>query len=419
MAQLDPNDTITAIDADFVTFPLPSMRILLTSIPEFATLGAMKYIKRTIDLEKDLRSKSVLLLGPRQTGKTQLIEHQVNPDVTYDLLQADTFRDLSYAPQLIRERVTPKTKLIAIDEIQKLPLLMDEVHSMIEKKGVRFLLTGSSARKLKRSHTSLMAGRARLRNLLPFTSHELGKQFQLKKALQFGLLPSIYLSDDSELDLNSYVGLYLKEEILSEALVRRIDNFSRFLQFSALTNGQILNFESVGSDAQISSRTIREYYAILEDTLIGNFLNPIRSTSKRKSTSTSKFYFFDTGIVNSLAARKIAPKSREYGEALEHFIFMELYAYKTYSSKGIELGFWNSPRQGEIDFVINEGIAIEVKASENISSQHLKGFEIFSKTERLERKILVCQEKIPRKIRDIEIIPVGEFLLQLWAGEFF
>jgi predicted AAA+ superfamily ATPase len=376
----------------------------------------MAYIKRTLDLKKDLERKSVLLLGPRQTGKTQLIEHQVKPDVVYDLLEADTFRELSFAPHLIRERLTPKTKLIAIDEIQKLPLLMDEVHSMIEKKNVRFVLTGSSARKLKRTHTSLMAGRARMRNLLPLTSVELGKQFQLNKALQFGLLPSIYQSDEPNLDLKDYVGLYLREEILSEALVRKIENFSRFLQFSALTNGQILNFESVGSDAQISSRTIREYYQVLADTLVGYHLEPISSSSRRKSIATSKFYFFDTGVVNALTGRKLAPKTTEFGDALEHFIFLELHAYRSYRNSELDLKFWHSPREGEVDFVLNEEIAIEVKASENISSQHLKGLHLFSKHQKIKKQIVVCQEKKRRKIKDIEIWPVAEFLEQLWAG---
>ncbi len=378
----------------------------------------MAYIKRSLDLNNDLKHKSVLLLGPRQTGKTQLIEHQVKADITYDLLQADVFRELSYAPQLIRQRVNDKTKLIAIDEIQKLPLLMDEVHSMIEKLRIKFILTGSSARKLKRSHTSLMAGRARVKNLLPLTSKELGKKFKLSVALQYGLLPSIYFSEEKEKDLKDYAGLYLKEEILNEALVRRIENFSRFLEFSALTSGQILNFESIASDAQISSRTIREYYAVLEDTLVGYLLRPIRSSPKRKSIATSKFYFFDIGVINSITKRQLSSKTKEYGEALEHLIFMELHAFKTYSQKNIELNFWNSPRNGEVDFILNEEIAVEVKSSENISVQHLQGLELLTKNEKMKRQIVVCQEKHRRKIGNVEIIPVISFLEGLWGGEF-
>ena len=251
----------------------------------------MEYIHRELNLTSDLKTKSVLLLGPRRTGKSKLIEQSLKPDFTYDLLHADTFRELSANPEKIRQRIHSKTKLVVIDEIQKLPLLMDEVHSLIEKTNVRFILTGSSARKLKRNYTGLMAGRARMRQLFPFVSSELGKIFDLHKVLNYGSLPPVYLSEEPIDELKDYVGLYLKEEILSEALVRKIDNFSRFLTSAALTNGQILNFENVGSDAQVPARTIREYYTILTDTLMGYMLEPIHSTKNRKSIATGKFIF--------------------------------------------------------------------------------------------------------------------------------
>ncbi len=380
----------------------------------------MKYIHRELNLTLDLKTKSVLLLGPRRTGKSKLIEQSLKPDFTYDLLQADTFRELSANPEKIRQRIHSKTKLVVIDEIQKLPLLMDEVHSLIEKTNVRFILTGSSARKLKRNYTGLMAGRARMRQLFPFVSSELGEAFDLHKVLNYGSLPPVYLSEEPHDELKDYVGLYLKEEILSEALVRKIDNFSRFLTSAALTNGQILNFESVGSDAQVPARTIREYYTILTDTLMGYMLEPINSTKNRKSIATGKFYFFDIGVTNSLTGRKsLTIKTKEYGDALEHFIFLEMMAYKNYRRKDDLIQFWNSPQDGEIDFVLNSEIAIEVKATSNVSKNHLSGFEKFERTEKAKRKILICQEKLPRKIGSIEVMPVSQFLETLWKGDVF
>ncbi|MBL7544193.1 MAG: ATP-binding protein [Bdellovibrionaceae bacterium] len=380
----------------------------------------MDYTQRQLDLSKDLKTKSVLLLGPRRTGKSQLIHHSLTADFNYNLLEADTFRELSANPEKIRQRIGPKTKLVIIDEVQKLPVLLDEVHALIENTNTRFVLTGSSARKLKRNYTSLMAGRARVRNLFPFTARELDKKWNLEKIINYGSLPPVYLSDDPMDELKDYVGLYLKEEIMMEALVRKIENFSRFLNFAALSNGQILNFESVGSDSQVPARTIREYYSILSDTLLGYMIEPIRSTSKRKSTSTGKFYFFDIGVTNSLTGRKnIAPKTKEFGDNFEHFILLEMMAYKNYLRKDDSLGFWNSPQEGEIDFVINNEIAIEVKATSNVGPAHLSGFAKFEKNEKAKRKILVCQEKHPRKINEIEIIPVKDFLEILWDGDIF
>ncbi|OFZ15744.1 MAG: hypothetical protein A2Z20_05200, partial [Bdellovibrionales bacterium RBG_16_40_8] len=359
------------------------------------------------------------LLGPRRVGKSQLISHELNPDFIYDLLEADTFREISARPQLIRERLKSETKLVVIDEIQKLPLLMDEVHSMIEKTDTRFLLTGSSARKLKKSYTSLLAGRASQRFLTPFVSIELKEKFELNRILQYGALPPVYLSKQPKEELRDYVGLYLKEEIVSEALVRRIDNFSRFIEFAALTNGQILNFESLGSDSQVSPRTVREYYSILKDTLVGYMLEPIRTTNKRKSSATSKFFFFDIGVTNMLTGRKlIPPRTKEYEEALEHFIFLELMAYKIYNHDDVEISFWHIPREAEVDFIINEEIGIEVKASTLVSERHLSGFRAYSKYDKLKRRIIVCHEKYERKMGDVEIIPINIFLQQLWSKGF-
>ncbi len=246
------------------------------------------------------------------------------------MLEADTFRKLSFSPESIRKSIKPDTKLIVIDEIQKLPSLMDEVHLMIEDYKIKFLLTGSSARKLHKSYTSLMAGRATRLFMHPFNSQELEK-YNLNSVLLHGSIPAIYQSEAPYQELSDYVGLYLKEEILAEALVRKIENFSRFLGFAATTNGQILNFEQLSQDAQVPARTIREYYQLLEDTLFGTTIYPIKSTKKRKSSAKGKFYFFDLGVVSALLRRqKLNPKTPEYGSAFEHFILLEIICYKDY-----------------------------------------------------------------------------------------
>jgi predicted AAA+ superfamily ATPase len=261
-----------------------------------------------------------------------------------------------------------------------------------------------------------MAGRARIKQLFPFVYPEIKNNgFSLDKILSFGTLPPVFLSEDPWNELKDYAGTYLKEEILNEAIVRRIDNFSRFLEIAALTNGQVLNFESVGSDAQVPARTVREYYAVLVDTLMGYMLEPIRSTKKRKSSATAKFYFFDVGVVNSLTGRKnILRKTKEYGDNLEHFVFLELQAYKFYKQPELNLSFWGVPQKGEIDFILNEEIAIEVKATHQAAKKHFHGFELFSKNNNVKRKILVCLEQYPRKVNDIEIMPVADFLENLW-----
>lgn len=379
----------------------------------------MMKFKRIIPLENILKRKSVLLLGPRRTGKSFFISNQIKPDRIINLLEADTFRKFSARPELLREIIQDKEKIIAIDEIQKLPLLMDEVHSLIETRAIKFILTGSSARKLARSHTSLMAGRAKRMYLHPLVSAEI-TDYKLNEILIFGSLPIVFNTDDPWDELKDYAGLYLKEEILAEALVRKIENFSRFIDFAALSNGQILNYESIARDAQVPARTIREYYALLEDTLMGYILNPIKATTKRKCVSAGKFYFFDIGVLNSIIDRRtVIAKTKEYGALFEHFIFLELKAYIDYFSSDSTLGFWRIDEENEVDFIVNDKIAIEVKATELVHDKHLKGLIKFSQNEKVEKKIIVSLDKAKRKIGDIVIYPYQIFLKDLWDGEIF
>ena len=382
------------------------------------------YIKRLIPLRAALKTKSILLLGPRRTGKSALIRNELHPDVYVNLLRSDEFLRYSQNPASIRQQLKGHEKFIVIDEIQKLPILMDEVHDMIESHNMRFLLTGSSARKLKRSHTSLMAGRARRMRLHPFCSAELGDDYDLQKAILRGTMPVSYLSttdEESWQERLDYAGDYLKEEIMAEAFSRSIDAFARFLTTTAFTNSEVLNFEKIGSDAQVSPRTIREYYAVLEDTLIGSVLEPWQPKKKnRKFVSKSKFYFFDIGMVNALVGRKtVSMESPEFGHLFESLIFNEIQTYVHYKASDAKLNFWGTHQDTEVDFLINEDIAVEVKATANASHRNIAGLQALAEVKTLQKQILVTRDPVPRQIGDVQAMPWRHFLSALWAGEIF
>lgn len=381
----------------------------------------MVFLNRQIDLKRDVANRSLFLFGPRQTGKTSLLKKQFPHSPFYNLLLADTFLRISQRPHLIREELLSKKASIKnpviIDEIQKLPLLLDEVQYLIEEKGYRFILTGSSPRKLKAGQANLLGGRARMRQLFPLTSHEI-PDFNLTRALNFGKLPSIYFSDDPEEDLFSYCGVYLKEEIQAEGLVRKIENFARFLESAALMNNELINFEAISNDAGFSARTIREYFLILEDTLVGTMLKPYQKTKKRKAISTAKFYFFDVGVGNALAGRKgIRPHTDLFGKLFEHLIFTELAAFLSYARDRRPLSFWRDQNGNEVDFLIGDEIAIEVKGTRMVTNRHLKGLRFFSEEINPRKKIVVSMDPSPRKTGEIDILPWSVFLHRLWSKE--
>lgn len=374
---------------------------------------------RVLGLHDLLAHSSLFLFGPRQTGKSTLLRTLFPRAKFYDLLEADTFRELSAAPELIRQRLQAEDTLVIIDEIQKLPLLLDEVHLLIERnKSLRFILTGSSARKLKRGGANLLAGRALTYHLHPLVSPEVHYE-RLHERLNLGSLPAVFTSPVPQELLKAYVGAYLQEEILAEGLVRNIGAFSRFLATAGLTNGEQVNFTAVGSDTGVPPRTVREHYQILEDTLIGHLLPPFQKTLKRKPVSTPKFYFFDVGVANMLARRgPIAPGTELFGRALEHFIFLELRAYLDYRRLDYPLTYWRSRSQFEVDFVIGDEVAVEVKAKSLVSARDLKGLHALSEDVTLRGKVLVCTEREPRRLEgDIDVLPVETFLRKLWGGE--
>ncbi len=377
---------------------------------------------RIINLKEESKKKSLFLFGPRQTGKTFLLKKIFPKSPFYNLLLADVFLKVSQRPQIIREEILAFGKEcpqpIIIDEIQKLPVLLDEVQHLIEELGIRFILTGSSPRKIKRSGANLLGGRAWTRHLHPLVTKEIGN-YDLLRILNFGALPSVYNSSYPQEDLEAYVGNYLKTEIQAEGLVRKIENFSRFLQVASLYNAELVNFANISSDSAVPARTVSEYFEILEDTLIGSLLEPYTKTKKRKAISTAKFYFFDVGVCNILAGRNnIAPKTELFGKVLEHFIYTELRAYLSYSKDSRPLYFWRSKSGQEVDFLIADEIAIEVKSTNSVSERHLTGLKALSQDLKLKKKIIVSTVDVPRKVNGVDVLPVKYFLERLWSKKY-
>lgn len=374
------------------------------------------YITRKINLLDRLEKKSIFLFGPRQTGKTSLISETLAQFRTYDLLDSDVYLTLSREPKRLEQELQRGEKIVIIDEIQKLPFLLDEVHRIIEKYKMHFLLTGSSARKLRKGGVNLLGGRARSVHLHPFVFTELNKRFKLLKALDTGLIPSIYFSDSPTEDLKSYVNNYLREEIAAEGLTRNIPAFSRFLQVAALCNGLLINYTNISNDAQVPSSTVQEYFQILRDTLIGFDVPAWKKSQKRKPITTSKFYFFDIGVVRYLQNRSGLKKgSPEFGDAFETYIAHELRAFLDYNNRG-DLYYWRSKSGYEVDFIINDTTAIEVKAKNNVSQRDLRGILALKEEGKLSSYFMVSMESRPRIVEGIHIMPWEEFIKKLWDG---
>lgn len=394
----------------------------------------MSNYPRILDLESILKRKSLFLFGPRQTGKSSFLKLNY-PDAFYiDLLLNDNYASLLKKPELLRNRVelfikNHKSNIIIIDEIQKIPHLLDEVHALIEKyKTLRFILTGSSARKLKSQGINLLGGRASRAELFPLTFAEIKSEensFDYIRAMTSGLLPSVYNSENAYEDLLDYAGLYLKEEIKLEGYVRNLTAFAEFLRLAALSNTQQINYSNFASDSQVSVVTIKEYFQILEDTLIGSQIRPFRHTEKRKAMSSCKFYFFDIGVVNGLLRRKeLTEGTSEFGAAFEQLIFQELRAYIGYYRKDFKLEYWRTTDKTEVDFVIYENLktlyAIEIKSSKKLKPKDYSGLLKLEAELPLKKKIVVCLSPYSMvEDNDIEVYNVEDFLSMLWAHEIF
>ncbi len=366
--------------------------------------------------------ESFFLWGPRQVGKSTLLK-TVYPDARrIDLLRSDQYLRYLERPALLREELDaePETRFVIVDEVQKVPALLDEVHALIEDRGVNFALCGSSARKLRRGHANLLGGRALRHELCGLVSKELGANFELGRMLNRGNLPRHYESDEGHRErLRSYVADYLTEEVAAEGLVRNLQPFSRFLSAAALSDAELVNFSTIARDTGVSSPTVKQYFEILEDTLLGHFLPAYTKKPKRRVIGAPKFYFADVGVVNHLAKRgPLESGSELYGKAFESWVMHELRAYSLYSGRHLDLAYWRLAGGTEVDFIVGAmACAIEAKASSRITSDHLKGLRsLFEDHPKVKRRIVVSLESRPRKTEDgIDILPALVFAERLWA----
>ena len=375
-----------------------------------------------------LKKSSHFLLGPRAVGKSTLIKEcskkaqgvKAFPFDYINLLDSNIYLRLKGDPSFLEGLITKK--YVIIDEIQRIPELLNEVHRLIEDKNKRFLLTGSSARKLKKNNANLLAGRAFKSELFPLTWFELSnnKKFKLKHYLRFGALPLAYLKPNGAEYLYNYVDTYLKEEIRAEAIVRNLPNYVRFLQSAAFNNAQLLNYSKTANDAQLSPNTVKDYYQILEDTLIGFSIPPWTRSIKRKAIQTEKFYFFDPGVVHALCETQyLEPNSDLFGKAFEQFIACELRAYLSYNKIRSSLKYWRSKSGFEVDFIVGNEMALEVKSSKRVTPRDHKGLLALCEEKKWKQMIIVSQDPVQTKFKNgIQHLRWESFLTKLWKGLF-
>lgn len=365
--------------------------------------------------------ESVFFWGARQTGKSTLLKALFPDSLWFDLLLSEEYERLISNPTIFREIILAdkSRQPVVVDEIQRIPSLLNEVHWLIANHNIRFILSGSSPRKILRSGVNLLGGRALRYELYPLVSAEI-PDFDLMRALNNGLLPRHYDAQNPKRMLSAYVGSYLRDEISAEARIRKIGAFSRFLEVSALTNGEMVNYSNIGADCGISVPTVKEYFQILEETLIGRFLPSFQKKPKRRVILAPKFYLFDVGIANYLLNRgTIKFGSELFGKAFEHFIYQEIYAHSRYSDLQYPIYYWRTASQLEIDFVLGDHeVAIEVKSTTSANNRHWKGLKEFAKEYSVKKLILISNDPQPRLVENnILILPWKLFLERLWAGE--
>ncbi len=359
------------------------------------------------------------MFGGRQVGKSTLLKERFPKAVYFDLLNSELRNRFRQHPEVFREsllRYPPET-LVIVDEIQKVPDLLDEVHWLMVNKGLFFILSGSSARKLKKGGANNLGGRAIPETLFPLVSAEI-PDYDLERAVQNGMIPRHYMVANARNRLKSYIELYLKEEIIEEAVVQNVDDFVRFLEVAAISDGEMLNYESVASDCGVSANTVKAYYKILCDTLLGFEVPAYTKVIKRKLTKASRFYFFDVGIANYLTGRHhLAPKTPEYGHAFEHLVMQEIAAYLGYSNSEEKLTYWHTYDNQEVDAVIGDArVAIEIKSTDSVQASHKKGLAEFAKEHPNVRQILVSRDRVTRRSGDIDLYYVTDFFKELWEG---
>ncbi len=377
----------------------------------------MKIKKRLFELDLPA-GKSAFLWGPRKVGKTYWISHTLKNAAVIDLLKTDTLAEYISRPALLRERYQNHKGLIVIDEVQKAPQLLDEVHWLIENKGSSFLLTGSSARKLRRGHANLLGGRAWRKTMTPLSYMEV-TDFDLEKVMISGLLPSHYLSTNPIEELRAYVADYLKEEIIAEALTQNIPAFNEFLRIAAITSSELINYVNIARETGVSHKVVRTYFDIIEDTYLGFRIPPWKKSKNRRMIITEKFYLFDVGVANYLSRRQPLLGSPEFGKAFEHYILMELKAYQAYRNPDMPITFWRTSTGREVDFILGEKeLAVEIKGSPRVHEGDIRSLQALIEDGPIKKRCLVCMEKQSRNLaNNIQVLPWQIFLEQLWNGE--
>jgi len=383
----------------------------------------MSDVKRLIQLP-DAGTESFFLWGPRQAGKSTLLRGCYPDARRIDLLQTEVLHKYAVAPHTLREELLQsKENFVVVDEVQKVPALLDEIHWLIENRNVTFALCGSSARKLKRGHANLLGGRAVRFELFGLSGRELENSFDLVRLLNHGTLPRMYQSERPMRLLHAYVADYLKEEVMDEGLVRHLPPFSGFLSAAALCDTEQVNYTNIAREIGVSRETVRGYFEILCDTLIARILPAYRRRPKRRLSVADKFYFHDVGVVNFLARRGvIQPGSELFGKAFENWVFHELCCYNSYRERYAEFSYWRLSTGAEVDFIVNDlACAIECKSSSNVQRAHLKGLrELKAEHKAVGKQIVVSCVPVSRKTDEgVEILSVADFLDKLWGGELF
>ena len=382
----------------------------------------MVTLNRTLNIELQ-RDQSAFLWGPRKTGKSTYLKQVFPESIVYDFLKTDVTLDFIRNPALLREQLlADRTRAAAspviLDEVQKVPAILDEVHWLIENEGLNFILCGSSARKLIKGGANLLGGRAWRFEMFPFVFPEI-KQFDLLRALNQGLIPSHYLQRNYQRSLRAYVQDYLKEEVFNEGLMRNIPAFSRFFEAMGYSHGELINYSNIARDCGVDAKTVKEYFQILIDTLLGAYVMPFKKRQGRQVISkASKFYLFDVGVAGHLSKRKInEERGDQFGKALEHYIFMELNAHRSYLDLHYGIDFWRTKSGLEVDFILGGGeVAIEVKGTRRIDNTDMRALKAFMDEFKPRLGIIVSNEKKERLIGDILVLPWQNFLSRLWDG---
>ena len=376
-------------------------------------------LKRILNINNELDG-SVFLFGARQTGKSTFLRTMLKNERYFDLLDSKLRKRLSRDPSVLYESLKKcdEGTIIVIDEIPEVPELLNEVHRLISERNLRFVLCGSSARKLKRKGKNTLGGRAYPLYFYPLVSAEI-PDFDIDRAVNVGMLPSHYLAKNAARSIAGYIDVYLKEEIKEESLVRSLNAFHRFLEVAAQTDGEIVNYNNIAQDCGVSATTVAEYFDILEDTLIGYRVPAYTRTNKRRVTKAPRFYYFDVGIVNYLLNRSdLVRGTIDYGHAFEHLVVQEIIAYLGYTHSREKISYWRTYTGVEVDVVLGDArVAIEIKSTEEVQPRHLKGLKTFGDEFPDSRRMVVSLDQFTRDMGEIECVYVLDFFKLLWAGE--